>query len=251
MEEPPVKLEVRSGVSLANPYPVRFEDDWPIPRTQWTKMYLRVDREPSADPRGVEGALVTKVPEQTGKARYGQSAPSRPGKMPRGISLETAPMTQDTEITGPIVLNLWVSSTGKDVDIFATLRNIDADGKDVLDMGQQGEPLECATKGWLRASHRKLDPAKSLPYRPYHAHDERQWLKPGEAVECQVEIWPTSMTFKKGQKLRLDISPADGIGTQHFTHFHADYNQGQTATIYSGGERPSFLLLPVIPERKG
>jgi hypothetical protein len=136
------------------------------------------------------------------------------------------------------------------VDIFATLRNIAPDGKDVMEMGQQGEPLQCVTKGWLRASHRKLDPEKSLPYRPYHAHDERQWLTAGEVVECQVEIWPTSMLFKKGHKLRLDISPADGVGTQHFTHFHADYNQGQTATIYSGGERPSYLLLPVIPAKK-
>ena len=250
MDEPPVKLAIQTGGSLDKPYPFRFEDDWPIPRTQWTKMYLRIDREPSADANGIEGALVTKTPEQMGKASYGQSAPSRPGKMPRGASFETAPMTEDTEITGPMVLNLWISSTGKDVDIFATLRNIGPDGKDLLEMGQQGEPLQCVTKGWLRASHRKLDPERSLPYRPYHAHDERWWLKPEEVVECQVEIWPASMVFKKGHKLRLDISPADGVGTQHFTHFHADYNQGATATIYSGGERPSYLLLPVIPAKK-
>jgi predicted acyl esterase len=103
------------------------------------------------------------------------------------------------------------------------------------------------TKGWLRAAHRKLDPEKSLPYRPYHAHDERWWLKPGEIVECQVEIWPTCMVFKKGHKIRLDISPLDGVGTQHFTHFHADYAQGATYTIHSGGARESYLLLPVIP----
>ena len=118
------------------------------------------------------------------------------------------------------------------------------------EMGQQGEPLSCVTKGWLRASHRKLDIAKSLPYRPYHAHDERWWLNPGEIVECQVEIWPTSMVFRKGHKLRLDISPADGAGTQHFTHFHADYNAGAETTIYSGGDKQSYLLLPIIPPNK-
>jgi predicted acyl esterase len=248
LDEPPVKLEIRTGGSLDKPYAFRNEDDWPIPRTQWTKFYLRIDREPTDD-NGIEGALVTTSPQQTGKASYGQAAPSRPGKMPRGVSFETAPMTEDMEVTGPLVLNLWVSSTGKDVDIFATLRNIGPDGKDLLEMGQQGEPLQCLTKGWLRASHRKLDPEQSLPYRPYHAHNERQWLNAGEAVECQVEIWPTSIVLRKGHKLRLDISPADGVGTQHFTHFHADYNQGQTATIYSGGERPSYLLLPVIPAK--
>jgi predicted acyl esterase len=74
-------------------------------------------------------------------------------------------------------------------------------------------------------------------------------LKPGEIVECQVEIWPTSMVFRKGHKLRLDLSPADGVGTQHFTHFHADYNAGAETTIHSGGDKQSYLLLPIIPPK--
>ena len=248
MDEPPVKLEIRTGGSR-KPYPFRFEEDWPIPRTQWTKYFLRIDRAGTEDPDAVEGELVSALPSKTATVGYMQSAPSRPGKMPRGVSFVTPPMTADTEITGPIVLNVWVSSTGEDTDLFATLRNIGPDGKDLLELGQQEEPLACVTKGWLRASHRKLDREKSFPYRPYHAHDERQWLKPGEIVECQVEIWPTSMVFQKGHRLRLDISPADGVGTQHFTHFHADYNQGARTTIHAGGDKPSYLLLPVIPPK--
>jgi hypothetical protein len=248
MDEPPVKLEIRTGGST-KPYPFRFEDDWPIPRTQWTKYHLKIDRPGTEDPRAVEGELTTAAPQKTATVSYPQSAPSRPGKMPRGVSFETPPMTGDLEITGPIVLNIWVSSTGEDTDLFATLRNIGPDGNDVCEVGQMHEPMPCVTKGWLRASHRKLDPEKSLPYRPYHAHDERLWLKPGEGVECQVEIWPTSMVFRKGHKLRLDVSPADGVGTQHFTHFHADYNAGAETTIHSGGNRPSYLLLPVIPAK--
>ena len=248
MDEPPVKLEIRTGGS-EKPYPYRFENEWPLARTQWTKFHLRIDRAGSDDPRAVEGELTTTAPQKKATVRYQQSAPSRPGRMPRGVSFETAPMAEDTEITGPVVLNIWVSSTGEDTDIFATLRNIDPDGKDLCEAGQQGEPLACVTKGWLRASHRKLDPEKTLPYRPYHAHDERWWLKPGEIVECQVEIWPTCMVFRKGHKLRLDVSPADGAGTQHFTHFHADYNQGAETTIHSGGDKPSYLLLPVIPPK--
>jgi predicted acyl esterase len=247
-DEPPVKLEIRTGGSM-KPYAFRFEDDWPIPRTQWTKFYLRMDRAGSADPKAAEGELTSAPPPKAGAVRYAQAAPSRPGKMPRGVSFETPPLAADTEVTGPIVLNVWVSSTGKDADIFATLRNIGPDGKDVPEMGQQGEPLDCVTKGWLRASHRKLDPAKSLPYRPYHAHDERWWLKPGEAVECQVEIWATSMVFRKGHRIRLDISPADGVGTQHFSHFHADYNQGAETTLHAGGDKVSYLLLPIIPPK--
>jgi uncharacterized protein len=62
----------------------------------------------------------------------------------------------------------------------------------------------------------------------------------------QVEIWPTSMVFRKGHRLRLDVQPRDGVGSVHYTHYHADYNSG-TNTIYAGGERPSYLLLPIIP----
>jgi len=251
MDEPPVKLEIRTGGST-KPYKYRFENEWPLERTEWTKFHLKIERAGSENPKAVEGKLTTTAPQKTAKVSYPGAAASRPGRVPRGVSFETSPMVEDTEITGPIVLNLWVSSTVKDMDIFATIRNIDSNGKDVFEVGQQGEPLQCVTKGWLRAAHRKLDPEKSLPYRPYHAHDERWWLKPGEIVECQVEIWPTCMVFKKGHRIRLDISPMDGVGTQHFTHFHADYAQGATSTIHSGGEHESYLLLPVIPsEKKG
>jgi uncharacterized protein len=129
------------------------------------------------------------------------------------------------------------------------LRTIGPDGKDVCEVGQHGQPVPCVTKGWLRASHRKLDAEKSRPYRPYHAHDERCWLKPGEVVECQVEIWPTSMVFAKGHRIRLDIQPRDGVGSAPYTHYHADYNAGAMNTIYSGGDKPSYLLLPIIPPK--
>jgi predicted acyl esterase len=138
-----------------------------------------------------------------------------------------------------------VASTTEDMDIFATIRNIDADGEDVFELGQQSQPVPVA-KGWLRASQRKLDPALSLPYRPYHVHDERQWLKPGVPVRVEVEIWATSMVFRKGHRIRLDIQPRDGIGSAPYTHYSADYNTG-TNTVFAGGSRASYLLLPVVP----
>ena len=133
------------------------------------------------------------------------------------------------------------------MDIFATLRNIDPDGTDVFELGQQSQPVPVA-KGWLRASHRKLDPDLTLPYRPYHTHDERQWLKPGAPVRMEVEIWATSMVFRKGHRIRLDIQPRDGVGSAPYTHYSADYNTG-TNTVFAGGARASYLLLPVIPKR--
>ena len=165
-----------------------------------------------------------------------------------GVSFQTAPMAEDTEITGPLVMNLWVSSTTEDMDIFVTLRHIGPDGKDVWEVGQHGQPVPL-TKGWLRASHRKLDPKRSLPYRPYHPHDERLWLKPSEPVECQIEVWPTCIVLAKGHRLRVDVQPRDGVGSAPYTHYHADYNSGAENTIYAGGDKPSYLLLPIIPAK--
>jgi putative CocE/NonD family hydrolase len=260
MAEPPVKLEIRTGGSR-QPYQFRFENEWPLARTKWTRMYLRIDREPSDDPDAVEGQLVTSPPPNEATLTYSATGSSKPGEPSSlllllggwifsrtGVSFETPPMQEETEITGPIVLNLWVSSTSKDIDIFATIRHIGPDGKDLWEVGQHGQPVP-VTKGWLRASHRKLDPERSLPYRPYHAHNERWWLKPGEPVECQVEIWPTCMVFKKGHRLRLDIQPRDGVGSAPYTHYYADYNAGAKNTVHAGGGKASYLLLPIIPPK--
>jgi putative CocE/NonD family hydrolase len=162
-----------------------------------------------------------------------------------GHSLETPPLPHDIEVTGPIAAVLWVSSSSEDMDLFLTIRNIAPDGSDVMETGQQGRQVPVA-KGWLRVSHRELDEKLSLPYRPYHRHQRRLYLAPGEVVEVHVEIWPTSMVFKKGHRIRLDVQPRDGIGSTNYMHYHADYNVG-TNTIYSGGDKESYLLLPIIP----
>src|SRR5215813_7700241 len=129
-----------------------------------------------------------------------------------GISLMTAPLARDTEVTGPLAAVLWVASSTEDMDLFVTLRNFDADGNEVLETGQQGTPVPVA-KGWLRVSHRDLDPDLSLPYRPYHKHQRRLYLAPGEIVRVEVEIWPTSMVFRRGHRIRLDVQPRDGVGS--------------------------------------
>jgi predicted acyl esterase len=165
-----------------------------------------------------------------------------------GVSLETPPLAHDVEVTGPVAARFWVSSSTEDMDLFLTVRNIDADSNEIMETGQQGTPVPVA-KGWLRVSHRELDPELSLPYRPYHKHTRRLYLTPGEIVPVDVEIWPTSMVFRKGHHIRLDIQPRDGVGSQSYMHYHADYNTG-TNTIYAGGDKESYLLLPIIPAAK-
>jgi putative CocE/NonD family hydrolase len=260
MDEPPVKLMIRTGGGNASTYDFRFENEWPLARTQWRRMYLKANAKEQSKSGASEGELMSASQREAGSCTYSASPPSHAGVSSSapsnaagsvertGISFVTAPLSEDTEVTGPIVLVLWISSTSEDADIFATIRNIGPDGKDVWEEGQQGHTdYVPVAKGWLRASHRKLDPEKSLPYRPYHAHDERQWLAPGEIVECHVEIWPTSMVFRKGHRIRLDVQPRDGVGSSVYRHYHADYNIAAMNTVHAGGDRSSYLLLPVIP----
>jgi predicted acyl esterase len=259
MAEPPVKLLIRTGGGKG--YQWRREQEWPLARTHWTPFYLQPSTtlpQRAGDP--VEGLLQLESPKASSSVAYSASGMSKAGvasaswtstvlagSLPRlGVSFETAPLDAPLEITGPAVLTLWVSSTTEDMDVFVTLRNIDPDGRDVWEVGQQQQPVPVA-KGWLRASHRKLDPKLTLPYRPYHAHDERKWLNPGETVRLDIEIWPTSMVFGRGHRIRLDIQPRDGAGSAPYTHYSADYNTG-TNTIHTGGITASHLLLPVIAQ---
>jgi putative CocE/NonD family hydrolase len=259
MDEPPVKLAIRKGKDELE---WRNEQEWPLARTQWTKLYFDLSKpQPQGKPQ--TGVLARDNPKAESSCTYpafslgtmGSTSASssqvmggggiKPGM---GVALETPPLPADIEVTGPLMASFWVSSESEDMDLFLTLRNFDADGNEILETGQQGAPVPVA-KGWLRVSHRELDPAMTLPYRPYHKHTRRLYLKPGEIVQAQVEIWPTSMVFKKGNRIRLDVQPRDGAGSAGYLHYHADYNTGHN-TIYSGGARESFLLLPVIPPKQ-
>src|SRR5258706_14498855 len=106
MNEPPVKLEIRTGGSPER-YEFRAENEWPLARTQWTRMYLQIDREPTGDVMGVEGQLVTALPKAAGKITYsasgagkagvasGSSLATTHGNVGRsGISFATAPLEQ-------------------------------------------------------------------------------------------------------------------------------------------------------------
>jgi predicted acyl esterase len=255
MDEPPVKLAIRKGRDEVE---WRYEHEWPLARTQWTKFFFDLSNSATTD-MPQTGTLAAVNPAKTSACTYAATGLGSMGstsaasaqvmgggiKPGMGIALETAPLLADLEVTGPVAASFWVSSSSEDMDLFLTLRNFDADGNEVLETGQQGAPVPVA-KGWLRVSHRELDPLLSLPYRPYHKHQRRLNLKPGEIVRVEVEIWPTSMVFKKGHRIRLDVQPRDGVGSASYMHYHADYNTG-TNTIYSGGDRESYLLLPVIP----
>ena len=82
-----------------------------------------------------------------------------------GLTFSTPPLTSEMEITGPVAAKLFVSSDTTDADLFLVLRVFDPQGKEVVFVGSN-DPRVPVGLGWLRASHRKLDPNETLPYRP-------------------------------------------------------------------------------------
>jgi len=163
----------------------------------------------------------------------------------------TAPFAKETEITGPLKAKLFVSSSTADMDLFVDIRQLDATGREVTVETTYAAAGPIA-KGWLRASHRKTDPVRSLPYQPYHTHDEIQKLTPGEVVAVEVEIWPTSMVFPKGSRLVLSVTAVDGMVPGQFYHTDpadrpAEVFIDGTYTLHTGGDYDAHLLLPIIP----
>jgi uncharacterized protein len=224
--QPRVLLQVRQ---VDGSFVARGEEAWPIPRTQWTRWEL-------------------------GNGSY--------DALGDGLTFMAEPLERQTELTGPSAAKLFVSSSTTDADLFVVLRAFDPDGEEVVFQGAI-DPHTPVAQGWLRASHRKLDPALSEPYRPYHTHDEKQPLSPGEVYELDVEIWPTSIVLPAGYRLALTVRgrdyeypKADGDrlttfknelrGSGPFLHDDPDDRPpevfGGTVTVHAG----SYVLLPFV-----
>jgi uncharacterized protein len=228
--EPPIKLAVRQG---GERHVWRHEHEWPLARTRWTAYFLDAEA----------ATLSTEALEREASVAYdagGDDAHNR-------VTFRLPPCREDIELTGPVKLRLWVSCAAGDADLMVSLRHFDASGDEVVYPGAL-PPDVAAAYGWLRVSHRKLDPARSLPYRPYLAHDEIQKLSPGEIVPVEIEIWPTCIVLQPGHRLELVVSSQDDPRLHPFTHTDPnDRIQTGDVRLYTGGMYDSHLLLPRIP----
>lgn len=243
-KRPPVLLNVRSPDGS---FKFREERAWPLPDTDWTAFHL-----------DASGARLAPEPAAS------SSAASYQGKAD-GITFSWA-VAEEIEITGPLAAKLFVSSETTDADLFLIVRAFDPAGEEVTFTGAL-EPHSPLAHGWLRASHRKLDPGLSLPWRPYHTHDQLQPLEPGNVYELDIEIWPTSIRLPAGYALALTIQGVDyrysstverfgwfemtGVGPfKHDVQFdRPDSVFAGAVTIHTGPSHPSRLLVPVVPHR--
>ncbi|MBO0775891.1 MAG: peptidase S15, partial [Actinobacteria bacterium] len=233
-------------------FEVRMEDEWPLARTDWQKWHLDL----------ANGGFLAS-PGERQQATY--------HALGDGVTLTTAPLAEPMEITGPLAAKLFISSSTRDADFFLIVRVFDPAGSEVVFMGAL-DPCTPIAQGWLRASHRQLDPERSRFYQPYHPHQAEEPLTPGEICEVDIEILPTCIVVPAGYRVALTIRGRDyqyggelpafahrfyyasrGVGP--FTHTGSDDRPpevfGGDVTIHAGAGLDSYLLVPVIPARAG
>ena len=175
----------------------------------------------------------------------------------------TDPLPHDVTVAGPIALTLYAAIDKEDTNWIVALKDV---GPDVsVRTAREGErdvpsslPKRELTRGWLKASYRALDEKRSKPWEPFHklTPGAIASVKPEEVVEIyRIRIFATANQFKAGHRICLDITSMDvptGTGAMtnvEYIPYHVGCSRTMTRRIYRDAERPSHLLLPVIPEQ--
>lgn len=247
-QQPKVLLNVRHP---GEKFALREDTTWPLASTQWTKMYLDASN----------STMGTASVDKAGKVTY--------RGLSEGVTFLTTPMEQETEITGQLAAKLFVSSSTVDADMFLIMRIFDQNMKEITFQGAL-DPNTPIAQGWLRASHRELDPKLSVPYRPYHPHLKKEPLQPGEVYELDIEILPTSIVIPAGYRIGLTVRGKDYVypgatgaklsnmkypftGVGPFTHNHPGDRPPEIfdgeVTLHTGAAHQAYILCPVIPKK--
>jgi putative CocE/NonD family hydrolase len=250
MDQPPVDIFVRG----TNAY--RPENEWPLERAEYVPYYLSGDESGSVTSLN-DGSLSKDAPSEKnsethydypnhdwalGVVKMGKFGPDPVGGV---LTFATPPLETDTEITGPILLELYASSDQPDTDFIIKLSDQSPQANEERAKGKQ-PAFSTITKGWRKASHRDKNPGRSSEYRPYYKHEKPEALVPGEVYKYEIEIHPTSHVFKAGHRIRLEIANGDSPLTDApFTHQYLPHKVGRD-TIHHGADYPSRLLLPFI-----
>jgi putative CocE/NonD family hydrolase len=225
----------------------RGENEWPLKRTRFTSYFLHGTGK--ANSAKGDGSLNMTAPEQESTDAFvydpNDPVPTIGGNNLVGASAgpydqtkveeredvlvySSGPIEQDIEVTGPVKLVLWAASSARDTDFTAKL----------LDVYPEGKAYNLCD-GIIRARYRNDRQKPAL-------------LEPGKVEQFEVDLWVTSNVFKRGHRVRLEVSSSS------FPRFDRNPNTGNpfgsdtnllsaNQTIYHDREHPSHLVLPVIP----
>ncbi len=229
-DEPTVDVVLRSAEDGVKEHLTGTE--WPLPQIEEHRLHL------NAAAMSL-GAAPTEAAHTTYAAATGRAV------------FTTAPLEDPLEFAGPISLTLRVSSSTTDADLFAVLRAYKPDSEEITFYAASG-PGSPVSLGWLRASHRRVDPRRSGFLQPFHTHDVYEPLEPGEAYDLQVEIWPASLHLPPGSVLELTLLGRDFTRTEEGPGFTGhDHPEDRPRTVFHGQQTLStgpgvsaYLSLP-------
>ncbi|MPY70131.1 MAG: CocE/NonD family hydrolase [Alphaproteobacteria bacterium] len=252
---PPVRVYVNGAEAW------REEKGWPLKRAKYVSWYLK--KGPSRSVTSLnDGGLSTALPPRNG-GRTGYSypdgqwangvvamGPKGPDPVRRVLTFTSDPLEEDVEAVGPVVLELYASSTNIDTDFIVKLAEQRPQSDEDRKAGIN-PPFTNISKGWLKASHHTTkNEALSTPYRPFYDHDHARALTPGAIYKFEIEILPVGHRFKAGNRIRVEIVNGDSQMTDRgWTHPYHPSKVG--SDTFEHNERyPSRLLLPVISTGK-
>jgi putative CocE/NonD family hydrolase len=176
--------------------------------------------------------------QREGSAVFSAEAPYKPlAERPDVLVFQTPPLEEDLEVTGPVTARLWISSDCTDTDFTFKLVDVYPANDDYPD----GYAMNL-TDGILRVRYRD-------------SWESPQLMVPGEIYRIQIEAFPTSNLFKKGHRIRIDVS------SSNFPKFDCNPNTGASEgspgavrvaknCVYMDSRRPSHIVLPVVPARQ-
>ena len=240
-DEPPVKLFVMGDNAW------RFENEWPLARTEYTPYYFHSDG--NANSVSGDGTLSTRAPSGDADDRFVYNpADPVPSPMVAGVGFpvlgpvdqqsvetrddllvySTPPLEKDTEVTGPVEVILYAASTAVTTDFTAKLCDVFPDGRSIR-----------LCDGVIRATHRNGNSGISF-------------IEPGTIYEYRIDLVATGNVFKKGHRIRVEIS------SSNFPRFDRNLNTSLNnalakemvkaeQTVYHNETYPSHIVLPVIP----
>ncbi|WP_205697692.1 CocE/NonD family hydrolase [Conexibacter sp. SYSU D00693] len=195
------------------------QDDWPRPQMAPRRMFLRGGKALSADaPRAAESpqgyvqqplsGICTQSTVQWTAGLLGSIPCAQDNRLDEALgqaTYTTPPLEQDLHVDGPIAAKLWITTTAKDAPVTVRL----------TDVSPSGASTEL-TSGWLAATFRARDTSRDRVVRgetiqPWHPYTRSsvQAVKPGEATEMDVEVFPTNAVIRKGHRLRVVVAPSD------------------------------------------
>ncbi|CAF3652850.1 hypothetical protein SNK03_007521 [Fusarium graminearum] len=243
---PQVRMAVlRFGKKEPQSYENIVEEDFPIPRTEYKKLFFTKD-----------GSLSLDKPTDSSSLGYKSETDDR-------VSF-THRFDKTTRLVGMPKAVVHMSCPDyNDMDVYVLLEKLDANGEVMLNLNipwkgipkQSFEEMDDKEKievviyrgpmGVLRASHREIDESKSMhPHWPFHPHEKEEKITPGDIVRLDIGIWAMGIEYEAGESIRAIVCGRN-LGVSNFGSLEHNDNKG-THNVHLGGENASHVILPFV-----